>query len=669
MKMSQFITPKTQVAEGFKELTASDFKKINDVLARRGGVMTYSAVGAHGVKTDGDKTLRQSLRGKINEASALNDVTIADMEDKKTDSGAKTADQLEVGAEVIITGNVQYKGKTGIISRFGSGKKFVVVSLHDGGDHSFHSSDVSQNDYEPDEDEEEENEDDGHDTFYVAFYDEDEERAWIGLVSKRGGGKWHERQYKGKPEYRWGQSYMSYLTPNDIMTWIHKDYRRGIEIEGPFFDASEAEHFVEHNWGALQESTADRLNFSLFEEWAAASRDKGYSIVNSAPIAALCNETNSIVGKWNGESGWLIEQVLTEGMNLQEANAKLYRAIKNVEHSNSTAGGFSPSARQTIRMISSKLSSAVGNRDRFFKQYNELHAEYPDEMDYFVDELFIELKIHNIEELADTFFPKIEESVTTMDKLDAIASGYGKPFYMLEASIAAELVDFAAANELAPHYGKNKFWTLSRSAMSDLINEHPEVVTCLITEGNDDNPSRKELEKYRRLALRTVHEAHNLLRHIAEEELVACKVNRIAPIGSVTNSKKFKATSDIDVAFYADCNDKPREPGLQEDLSHKLQDRLIRHPLDNIGVINSLVFHEPTSDLQEEMHDSWDDLEKWKTAVKNAYPEKASKMRFKAKIEAGHSTISAEIPGEDRSYGVWDVKEKTGIVLGESKES
>jgi hypothetical protein len=55
--------------------------------------------------------------------------------------------------------------------------------------------------------------------------------------------------------------------------------------------------------------------------------------------------------------------------------------------------------------------------------------------------------------------------------------------------------------------------------------------------------------------------------------------------------------------------------------------------------------------------------EEWEAAVKKAYPDEASKIQFKGRIEQGKDTISAEIPGKDRSYGVWDSDKDEGTVL------
>lgn len=65
----------------------------------------------------------------------------------------ENAEQLSVGDPVIISGQgIEFEGKTGDIDSFGDMKRFVVVNLYNHGKHSFHSSDVSYNDYADQED-------------------------------------------------------------------------------------------------------------------------------------------------------------------------------------------------------------------------------------------------------------------------------------------------------------------------------------------------------------------------------------------------------------------------------------------------------------------------------------------------------------------------------------
>jgi NAD+--asparagine ADP-ribosyltransferase len=57
-------------------------------------------------------------------------------------------------------------------------------------------------------------------------------------------------------------------------------------------------------------------------------------------------------------------------------------------------------------------------------------------------------------------------------------------------------------------------------------------------------------------------------------------------------------------------------------------------------------------------------VDTWKADVKKKYSSIASRLRFKS-AEQGKQII-AEIPGEDRCYGVFDVEKDSGEVLGES---
>ena len=65
----------------------------------------------------------------------------------------ENAEELNIGDPVIISGQgIEFEGKTGDIDSFGDMKRFVVVNLYNHGRHSFHSSDVSYNDYADKED-------------------------------------------------------------------------------------------------------------------------------------------------------------------------------------------------------------------------------------------------------------------------------------------------------------------------------------------------------------------------------------------------------------------------------------------------------------------------------------------------------------------------------------
>ena len=73
----------------------------------------------------------------------------------KDQSLSENAEDLHVGDPVIITGNgIKFEGATGEIVDFGRDNRFVVVNLYNHGRHSFHSSDVSFNEYAGSDDEE-----------------------------------------------------------------------------------------------------------------------------------------------------------------------------------------------------------------------------------------------------------------------------------------------------------------------------------------------------------------------------------------------------------------------------------------------------------------------------------------------------------------------------------
>lgn len=67
----------------------------------------------------------------------------------------ENAEELNMGDPVTVTGDVQFNGATGDIVGFSNDKHFVIVDLYNHGKRSFHSSDVSFNDYADSDDEHE----------------------------------------------------------------------------------------------------------------------------------------------------------------------------------------------------------------------------------------------------------------------------------------------------------------------------------------------------------------------------------------------------------------------------------------------------------------------------------------------------------------------------------
>lgn len=103
------------------------------------------------------------------------------------------------------------------------------------------------------------------DTFWVAGWNEEEDKSWVGKVSKTDG-KWVESTTSGAAPDNWGgKRYMSYLTPSDVMGWLSKDYN---EVDGPFFDEDEAIEHAEHRYGPLSEAWVDSGAKDANGKWA-----------------------------------------------------------------------------------------------------------------------------------------------------------------------------------------------------------------------------------------------------------------------------------------------------------------------------------------------------------------------------------------------------------------
>jgi hypothetical protein len=92
------------------------------------------------VRAQSERTAREQFSKHHNQAEILS-VKAEEL------SEARGAEGLEIGDDVIITGPVQFQGSTGVIEQFGRDNRFVVVNLYNQGRRSFHSSDVSFNEY------------------------------------------------------------------------------------------------------------------------------------------------------------------------------------------------------------------------------------------------------------------------------------------------------------------------------------------------------------------------------------------------------------------------------------------------------------------------------------------------------------------------------------------
>ena len=459
----------------------------------------------------------------------------------------RTADKLEVGDTVeIANGDTKFDGDTGEIERFGQDKKFVVVKLFKGGSHSFHSSDVIA--YESDDEEEKEAE-----TFYVAFYDEDEHRSWIGEVSKENGGKWHESSYKGKPDSRWGMSYMSYLSPQDVMSWIYKDYGRGMDIEGPFMEPEEAEEHVKHNWGGLKES-AFKVNHAKstldnFESFADCKIKNGRCVIKGLPVNIDEDSDEDNIGFSAVDQGAgtdLMKLLRAAGFAVKRFDDKEFMVTLKQQTNEGVTSG------QTLDITIAELKSVV----------KEIMTD-----------------------LVDDYKEHAKKGQTSVPSAPNTSSFRAIKYGMIE---------------VAPK-------TSVGGSVYDLF---------LKIGSNVDRKIEKEIEEQ------------------FEEALSA--------EGIKIQKNKWYETSDGYQVRYGD------EGGSA---------------WTGFGFIIKQV---SVKAVKEEAFTDFDD---WKQAVLNSYPQQAKKIKFKGRMEGDKDTISAEIPGEDRCFGVWDQDKEKGVVLSEAIKS
>jgi predicted nucleotidyltransferase len=96
-----------------------------------------------------------------------------------------------------------------------------------------------------------------------------------------------------------------------------------------------------------------------------------------------------------------------------------------------------------------------------------------------------------------------------------------------------------------------------------------------------------ELEQYRRDAIESLKANAAFLRETAQAVL-GMPVLAVYVVGSVLDRDAFREDSDVDVAVVVAGPDP--DMGLSESLSETLQAEMVRNPIGDIGVVNTLVF-------------------------------------------------------------------------------
>lgn len=138
--------------------------------------------------------------------------------------------------------------------------------------------------------------------------------------------------------------------------------------------------------------------------------------------------------------------------------------------------------------------------------------------------------------------------------------------------------------------------------------------------------------------------------------------------------------------LHDESNWKPRDKSMSlvtfhkksiaDDFASRMDATVITTPINTYRLVrkktkNKPVPVEPTAPVKEDYKGEklYTDFKHWRDAVRSSYPEIAHKLKFVGRIETVKGekiqTISAEIPNEDRSYGVWYAKQDEGHVLFE----
>ena len=143
--------------------------------------------------------------------------------------------------------------------------------------------------------------------FFVALGNEDD-GGFVGIVTKDGG-KWREGQVSGKAPYNWGGSYMGYLTPDDVMQWIQKDYRN-YDVEGPFSSEEEAREHAQMQYG-LDESDKEEFKSTYKKYYDKVNKQKEQTEEGRGDSKGLHKKVTIVKGRDAGKTGY-VRQIKTD---------------------------------------------------------------------------------------------------------------------------------------------------------------------------------------------------------------------------------------------------------------------------------------------------------------------------------------------------------------------
>lgn len=637
---------------------------------------------------------------------------------KEEAEGRRSADQLEIGDEVEITGKVNFQGELGEIVRFGKDKRFVVVRLQSGGDHSFHSSDVSElnNDYADDDDSSTEV---SHNKFYVAFYDKDEERSWIGLVTKEHGGQWHEKAFIGKPIYRWGHTHPTFLTPDDILAHLHKDLPRSIEIEGPYYDADEAKQHVAHNWGKLEESlvtearaltpiqmnkkAVDILIKHGFKKEASENQPGAFATwldAKDADIDAAAKELGLKDHPYTKELGYT--RLLNSAHHELSISGKSahFRTHKTAADKAGLEEAKKPEAKDpewqagedqipkrimdVLKVRHAEVLEIVGGKGdeqitvsmeyefpehapkaaEFKKllapEFKRVSRERTDDVVnytfYYSDKALKEAK----ENFATKKYPDTKAGVKELIKDQG--SAWAKK-NIDAAKIFPDpqvdgvwVIDFKNGTRVIVYLAGYKSPTGKIRTHNDI--EEGEISEDYIPEAKVDKRAKSahlaSVEIVKKQGLKPV----NVAMSIKGGAEVVTNFLASKNISTADAKKIAKALSMTEPTFAKKLGYDPAT--LFTNKSHEFRIHGDRAILRTVAIVKEGA--EEVAEAIEYMK-----YADWKQAVLLSHPAQAEKIKFRAKMEGEKTIVSAVVPGVDQVYGVWDDVEEIGTVLSEMK--